>query len=148
MSFTKAYKPKLINHLMGKNLKRIASAFLLAGVLSVCGLPMFAQTHVVKGSVLDAAGEPIIGANVIVAGDASVGTFTDLDGAFTLETPSKDAVLAVSCIGFATTEVALNGRTTIEITMQPDMELHVWLHCNFNGGSAVKCNFSSCKSDA
>lgn len=123
MSFTKAYKPKLINHLMGKNLKRIASAFLLAGVLSVCGLPMFAQTHVVKGSVLDAAGEPIIGANVIVAGDASVGTFTDLDGAFTLETPSKDAVLAVSCIGFATTEVALNGRTTIEITMQPDMEL-------------------------
>ena len=88
MSFTKAYKPKLINHLMGKNLKRIASALLLAGVLSVCGLPMFAQTHVVKGSVLDAAGEPIIGANVIVAGDASVGTFTDLDGAFTLETPS------------------------------------------------------------
>lgn len=79
--------------------------------------------HSVKGKVQDGSGEPIIGANVIVKGDASVGTFTDLDGAFVLETPGKDVTLAVSCIGFATTEVELAGRTTVEITMQPDLEL-------------------------
>ena len=110
---------------MGNTINKLTSVILALGLLCGLSLSASAQTppHTVKGKVQDGSGEPIIGANVIVKGDASVGTFTDLDGAFVLETPGKDVTLAVSCIGFATTEVALAGRTTVEITMQPDLEL-------------------------
>ena len=110
---------------MGNTINKLTSVILALGLLCGLSLSASAQTppHTVKGKVQDGSGEPIIGANVIVKGDASVGTFTDLDGAFVLETPGKDVTLAVSCIGFATTEVELAGRTTVEITMQPDLEL-------------------------
>lgn len=109
---------------MGNTINKLTSVILTLGLLCGLSIAVNAQTpHSVKGKVLDGSGEPIIGANVIVKGDASVGTFTDLDGAFVLETSGKDVTLAVSCIGFATTEVELAGRTTVEITMRPDLEL-------------------------
>lgn len=69
----------------------------------------------VKGHVHDSAGEPIIGASIMIKG-TSQGTVTDLDGNFTLDVP-KDAPLEISYIGFKTATVSrkVSGTTDIEL---------------------------------
>ena len=80
-------------------------------------LPAFAQTLTVQGTVIDdKTGEPIIGANVIAKGSAA-GAATDFDGNFQLSV-SKDAVLAVSYIGYESQEVAVNGQTKLTIRLK------------------------------
>ncbi len=67
-----------------------------------------AQTTTVTGTVLTAEeNEPIIGASVLVKG-TTVGTVTDLDGAFTLDVPSNSKTLVVSYVGYETKEVAVS----------------------------------------
>lgn len=56
------------------------------------------QKITVAGTVTDAAGEPIIGASIVVKG-TSRGTVSDADGYFTLSAP-QGTTLEVSCIGF------------------------------------------------
>lgn len=56
------------------------------------------QKTTVAGTVTDAAGEPIIGASIVVKGTTR-GTVSDADGYFTLSAP-QGATLEVSCIGF------------------------------------------------
>ena len=58
----------------------------------------------VKGNVVDAAGEPLIGVSVLVKGTTN-GAVTDLDGNFTLEA-SEGAMLEISYIGYSTQTVA------------------------------------------
>lgn len=53
----------------------------------------------VAGTVFDGEGLPIIGANIIVKGNATIGTITDVDGRFTLSVP-KNATLVISYIGY------------------------------------------------
>ena len=80
-------------------------------------LPAFAQTLTVQGTVIDdKTGEPIIGANVIAKGSVA-GAATDFDGNFQLSV-SKDAVLAVSYIGYESQEVAVNGQTKLTIRLK------------------------------
>ncbi|MDR2775600.1 MAG: TonB-dependent receptor [Tannerella sp.] len=73
----------------------------------------------VTGSVTDASGEPVIGANVIVKG-TTIGTTTDADGNFTLSVPNNDAVLAFSYIGYATQEIKVGRQRTFRIVLQED----------------------------
>ncbi|WP_299230770.1 carboxypeptidase-like regulatory domain-containing protein, partial [uncultured Bacteroides sp.] len=61
------------------------------------------QQKTINGKVLDATGEPIIGANVLVKGTTN-GTITDIDGKFTLNVPTE-CVLQISYIGFNTQEI-------------------------------------------
>lgn len=80
------------------------------------------QSLLLKGVVVDATGEPIIGANVVQKGTSN-GTITDIDGNFTLNVPAK-AVLTISFIGYQTQEVALkNSETHIKVTLKDDFEL-------------------------
>jgi len=81
------------------------------------GALAYAQQQV-TGTVKDANGEAVIGAAVMVKG-TTIGTTADLDGNYSLSVPS-DAVLEVSSIGFATQEIAVNGRSTIDVVMQED----------------------------
>ena len=62
-------------------------------------LSSLAQTsRTVTGSVVDEAGEPIIGATIMVAG-TTTGTVTDIDGKFSLPVPEKGK-LTISYIGY------------------------------------------------
>jgi TonB-linked SusC/RagA family outer membrane protein len=70
----------------------------------------------VSGKVVNVTGQPIIGASVTVK-DSNVGTSTDAEGNFSLTVPDN-ATLVVSSVGFETQEVAVNARTTINITLQ------------------------------
>lgn len=85
-------------------------------------LPLFfslashAQQTTVSGTVIDPNGETIPGVNILEKGTTN-GTVSDLDGAFTLETTSPDAVLVFSFVGFETQEIPLDGQTTLEVTL-------------------------------
>jgi TonB-linked SusC/RagA family outer membrane protein len=76
----------------------------------------------VKGSVKDQSGEPIMGASVLQKGTTGNGTISDLDGNFTLKVPSN-SVIQVSFIGYKKTEVPVNGKTQIVVTLKEDTEL-------------------------
>jgi len=72
----------------------------------------------VSGTVTDADGQPLPGANVLVKGTTN-GTQTDFDGNFTIEA-ATDATLIFSYIGFASQEVAVNGQSSINVSMAED----------------------------
>lgn len=79
-------------------MKRILSIILTA-TLSVLGA--FAQSgYTVEGVVVDEQG-PVIGAGVVEQGSSN-GTMTDIDGRYSLKVASSDAVIEISCIGYAT----------------------------------------------
>ncbi len=80
----------------------------------------WAQAQNVKGKVVDASNEPIVGATVVVKGTTN-GTATDVDGNFTVNAAS-DATLVVSFIGYLTEEVAVNGRSSINVTLAEDLK--------------------------
>jgi hypothetical protein len=76
----------------------------------------------ISGSVLSAGdAELLIGVNVIRKG-TSEGTVTDVDGAFTMLVPS-DGILVFSYIGYQEQEVAVNGRTSLQIYLEKDSKL-------------------------
>ena len=89
--------------------------FLFIGALLCFG---FVKAQTVTGTVSDATG-PLPGASVVVKGTTN-GTQTDFDGNYTLNDVAADAVIVFSYIGFATQEVAVNGQTTINVTLQED----------------------------
>ncbi|MRI00598.1 SusC/RagA family TonB-linked outer membrane protein [Kriegella sp. EG-1] len=94
---------------------------LLLLFLSFVPLGLLAQDQI-TGSVISADdGMPLAGATVIVKG-TTTGTTTDFDGNYTIETDESDAILIFSYIGFLTTEVAVDGRTTIDLSMQADAQ--------------------------
>src|SRR5690606_26799472 len=88
-------------------------------MLAMLSFSSYAQQTTVSGTVTDPSVETIPGVNILEKGTSN-GAVTDLDGAFTLTASSPDAVLVFSFVGFATQEVALNGRATIEVVMSED----------------------------
>ena len=77
----------------------------------------------VKGTVVDNNAEPLIGASVVVKGNASLGTVTDFDGNFTLAVPSESTTLVVSYVGMTTRELKVGKQRTFNVTLQSDTEL-------------------------
>jgi len=83
---------------------------------------VFAQTKRVEGVVFDETGEPLIGAAVIVKGNAQIGVVTDADGKFVLpNVPQSATKLVVSYLGLTTQEVNANGK--IKVIMTSDQTL-------------------------
>ena len=100
-------------------MKSVLSTFLTILGLCLAGVMSYAQnTIAVSGTVKDGAGEPVIGASVMVKG-STTGAATDIDGKYTITVPS-DAVLEFSCIGMTSQEVNVNGRTVINVVLTDD----------------------------
>lgn len=98
----------------------IFSKVLLSLAVMLLSLGAFAQSgHSVSGTVVDGDGEPIIGATVMEV-DTQNGTVTDFDGNFKLIVKSPKASLRISYIGYQQQTVALNGRSTISVTITED----------------------------
>lgn len=91
-----------------------------AGLFLSSGVELMAQQRTVKGTVVDATGEPIIGASVVVKGQSSIGAATDIDGRFSLNVPSGATRLVVSYIGYKSKEVAVEAGKTLKITLEED----------------------------
>ncbi len=74
----------------------------------------------VSGKVLSDNGEPLIGVTVLEEGTSN-GTVTDFDGAYTITVDNSDAVLVFSYTGFRTTNVPVQGRSVIDLTMEVEI---------------------------
>jgi len=75
----------------------------------------------VKGNVKDNNGEPIISGSVVVKGTTN-GTVTDVDGNYEINAPAN-GILHFTYIGFKSQEIPVAGKTTINVTLQEDMEM-------------------------
>ncbi|WFE82805.1 SusC/RagA family TonB-linked outer membrane protein [Parabacteroides chongii] len=84
-------------------------------------IPVTAQNDIViRGTVTDHTGMPLVGVNVIVKG-ATIGTVTDIDGHFDLANVPKEATLLFSYIGYQSQEVKV--QETMTIKLKEDNEL-------------------------
>ncbi len=99
----------------------------MKNVLFVCGLFLscitYAQTNV-RGTVVDEAGDPIVGANVVAVG-TTAGTATDFDGNFALLVDAEPPFnLEVSNIGYALQKVAVTANNqSLSVTLVEGSEL-------------------------
>ena len=92
----------------------------LALLFLLCLFPLGSMAQsVVKGTVIDEAGEAIIGASVQVQG-TKTGAVTDFDGNFSVEAASN-ATLIISYVGYVTEEVSVQGRNNIQVTLREDV---------------------------
>jgi len=93
-------------------------AYLMGMLFPMC---VSAQQITVQGVVKDHTGEPVIGASVVQK-NTSNGTITDVDGQFTLKTPSN-SVIQVSFVGYKTQDIQVNGKKRFQIVLSEDTEL-------------------------
>lgn len=112
-----------------KTMKVTSRLFLMAVLVIGFGFSdSYAQERIeITGTVVDASdGDPLPGASIIVRGSSeetgsTIGTTTNMDGRFTLRVPENLNVLVVSFIGYLTQNVEIDGRTEINIELQPDV---------------------------
>ena len=91
----------------------------LMALFLLCLFPLGAMAQsILKGTVNDEAGEPVIGATVKVQGSQK-GAITDFNGNFTVEAESN-ATLTISYVGYETQNVKVAGRNDIVITLKED----------------------------
>lgn len=117
---------------MNKNVKRcalVAGAFAMASMGNVYQVQA-SELHAsevlqqakrqIKGKVVDAAGETVIGANVLEKGTTN-GVITDIDGNFVLSV-SSGATLEISYIGYVTQTIKVTNQTSLHIVLKEDSE--------------------------
>lgn len=80
------------------------------------------QSVTVTGTVVNEAGEPLVGTNVVIKG-TSRGTTTDMNGEYSIEVDSEEAVLQFLYIGYESQEVEVGTQRTINVTMESSMGL-------------------------
>ncbi|MFN8254340.1 MAG: TonB-dependent receptor [Bacteroidales bacterium] len=83
-------------------------------------LPFEKQQQItVKGRITDAStGEGIPGVNVSVKG-TEIGTITDFDGNYSLDIEDPNSTISISYMGYATQEIAVGGKTIIDVSLEP-----------------------------
>lgn len=77
----------------------------------------------IKGVVVDAQGEPLIGASVVIKGNAGKGTITDFDGNFQLTVPSEQSSIIVSFVGMSQKELKVGKTRAFKVTLTDNTEL-------------------------
>lgn len=80
------------------------------------------QVSTLKGSVVDASGEPVIGASILVKGTTN-GVITDINGNFVLSNVASNATLIVSYVGYKTQNISVAGKSSLKIVLVEDAEV-------------------------
>jgi TonB-dependent starch-binding outer membrane protein SusC len=88
-------------------------------LLLLLTVPVFAQVKV-SGTILDDTGQPLPGVSILEKGTSN-GTTTDTEGKYSLNVAGSSSTLVFSFIGYTTIEEALNGRSAVDLSMQPDV---------------------------
>lgn len=78
-------------------------------------------TKKITGTVVDAAGVPIIGANILVEGTTN-GSITDMDGRFMIEDVEEGAKLRISYIGYVDQVITISAKAEYAITLKEDSQ--------------------------
>jgi TonB-linked SusC/RagA family outer membrane protein len=108
-----------------KNLKQLIRHTLpiILMLMAFCTTLQAQNGITVKGNVSDNAGEPLIGASVVVKGNTSLGTVTDFDGNFQLKVPSESSVLVISYVGMTTKEIKVGKQRDFKVSLADDTHL-------------------------
>jgi TonB-dependent starch-binding outer membrane protein SusC len=101
--------------------KLYAKMSLTAVMLLMSASLVLAQERVVSGTISDEGGAPVPGVNVIVKG-TTFGTASDADGKYSVRVPGSDAVLVFSFIGYKTKEMPVGTLTTVDASLEPDVQ--------------------------
>ena len=101
------------------NFKSIQKPLMALFLLCLFPLGALAQS-LIKGTVKDVSGDPIIGASVKVQGSKS-GVITDFDGNFSVQA-DNNATLVISYIGYTTETVKVAGKNNLSITLKEDAQ--------------------------
>ena len=101
------------------NFKSIQKPLMALFLLCLFPLGALAQS-LIKGTVKDVSGDPIIGASVKVQGSKS-GVITDFDGNFSVQA-ANNATLVISYIGYTTETVKVAGKNNLSITLKEDAQ--------------------------
>ncbi|MCA1757108.1 MAG: TonB-dependent receptor [Bacteroidales bacterium] len=93
-------------------------------LLAACAVSLsaaFSQTTQITGTVTSSEdGDPIPGVSVIVLG-TTIGVTTDIDGRYSINVPEVSRILQFSFIGMKVQEISIDGRSTIDVVMEPDL---------------------------
>ena len=109
-------------------MKRFSLLFL--AFIMTSGVLMAQRT--ISGSVVDDAGEAIIGANILAKGTTS-GTITDFDGFFSMDVPSDVTTLVVSFTGYESREIDIIGQSNVAITISEGTTLDEFVVTGYGG---------------
>ncbi len=101
---------------MKKNLR----LFFMLFMLSTCWLG-YAQQRSISGTVYDTDNVSLPGVSIVVKGTTN-GTITDYNGNYTINLDNDDQVLVFSFIGFQSQDVNIDGRSTINVVLQADVQ--------------------------
>jgi len=93
---------------------------LLTFLMMFAAVVSYAQSEV-KGHVTDENGVALPGVNVLVKG-TTTGTATDASGAYVLKNVPGDGTLVFSFIGYAPQEILVAGKSTVDVTLLPDIQ--------------------------
>ena len=104
---------------MMRNLSLLKPVLLLAAVLFTSAA--WSQ-RTIRGAVVDADGEPLIGATILEVGTSN-GTVTDFDGNYELTLTTDNPSLTFSFTGYKAQTIEVGAQTTLNITMTTDAEL-------------------------
>lgn len=92
----------------------------LAGVLMLFTFTVNAQERTITGKVYDVAGEPIIGASVLIQGTTQ-GVITDMEGAFQLKADPSQS-LVISFLGYKDMILSIGNKTNFKVVLEEDSE--------------------------
>ena len=99
-----------------KKVVLLFSCFFLLGILGVVG-----QTRSITGKVVSSDdNSPIPGVSVSVKG-TTIGTVTNLEGVYSLQVPQTANALMFSFVGYRTMEVAIDGRSNVDVVLPVDV---------------------------
>ena len=99
--------------MLPQKLMKAASLIILALLAQIS----FAQDRVITGKITDSKdGSPVQGASVVAKGNRT-GAQTGVDGTFRISVPATVNALIVSSVGFATQEVSIEGKTSVEVSL-------------------------------
>lgn len=120
------------NDFLKNSSQRVLFSALMASALTIGNLaPMHAevasvqsvmQSVSVKGQVLDGDGIPVIGASILEKGTTN-GVITDIDGNYSLNVSSKNAVIVISYIGYKTVELKASDPGLANVVLKEDTEV-------------------------
>lgn len=98
-----------------------ARLVLIISLLAFGGISTAMAQNLVRGNVVDQNGDPLVGAAVILIGDSTKGTVTDVNGNFELAA-KEGQTLQFTSIGYKTVNFKLGNQTSIKVTMEEDLQ--------------------------
>lgn len=104
-----------------ENVRKQLPKVVLMLLFVLTSLAVQAKNKTISGKVTDNKNEPLIGVAVTATG-TTIGTITDVSGAYSISVPEGQATLQYSYLGFITVTEDIGGRTEINIVMEEDVK--------------------------